>query len=195
MSSVSDGDAEQTGQSESADERLPSVDGQLDDLVGLQRPDDPREHPEHTTLGTGRHQPRRWGLGEQTSIAGPLGSPKDRNLSFETEDRAVYVGFAAEDTGVVDQVAGGEIVRPVDHDVVARQYLHGVARVETDIVGHQLDKGVDIAQALQSDFELAPPNIGFAVEDLTLKIRLVDPVEVDHSEPADSGGGQVHGEW
>jgi len=47
-------------------------------------------------------------------------------LPFETKYRPVYIGFAGEQAGVVDQIAGREIVRAVGYYFIRLQQLQGI---------------------------------------------------------------------
>ena len=48
---------------------------------------------------------------------------EDRNLPFKAEDAAIHIWFAQQHAGVVRQIAGREIVRTVNDDVVRRKQL------------------------------------------------------------------------
>ena len=50
--------------------------------------------------------------------AGPLAGDKDRHLPLELEDGAQDQGLAQEQTGVVGQILGWEVVTAVNDDVV-----------------------------------------------------------------------------
>ena len=146
-------------QQQPADQRVADPDDQLDDLVGLERADDPGQHAEHAALGAGRHQARRRRLREEAAVARPLRSPEDRDLALETEDRAVDVGLAQHHAGVVDQVAGREVVGPVHDEVVVLEQVERVAGFEPGLVRDDPDVRVDPAQALGRGFDLGPAHV------------------------------------
>jgi hypothetical protein len=104
---------------EAAHERFALAQHQLHRLDRLHEPDDPRQDAQHARLLAGGRQLRRRRLGEEAAVAGPVASRHERRgLPVEAEDRPVHVGLLQDDAGVVDQVAGAEVVRPVDdHDV------------------------------------------------------------------------------
>jgi hypothetical protein len=54
-----------------------------------------------------------------------------------------------------------------------------------------VDEGIDVFDSIGSGVELGASDVFGAVEDLALKIRFVDDVEVDEAECADTGGGEV----
>ncbi len=120
--------------------------------------------------------------------------PEHPHLTLEAEDRAVDVRLAEEHAGVVDQVAGGKVVGAVHHHVVGLEELQGVVRGEAGLVGHHVDVGVDLGQALAGCRELRPAHVRGAVEHLAMEVRLVDHVEVHEPQGADPGGRQVEGE-
>ncbi len=123
-----------------------------------------------------------------------MGPPEDRHLPLEAEDRAVDVRLAQQHAGVVDQVAGGEVVRAVDDHVVVPEQLQGVRGVEPRLVGDDLDVRVEVAQALGGGLDLRPAHGGAAEEDLAVEVALVDHVEVDQAERADPRRREVEAE-
>ncbi len=175
------------------DHRVADPGDQLDRLVGLQRPDGAAEHPEHAAFGAGGDHPRRGRLRVQAAVAGPVLRPEDAELAVEAVDRAPHVGLALQHAGVVDQVAGGEVVGAVDHQVVAADQLAGVLGVKAGLVEDDLDVGVDLGNLVGGALQLRPADVGGAVDDLALQVGGVDHVEVDQAELPDPGGGQVHG--
>ena len=59
---------------------------------------------------------------------------------------------------------------------------------------HEFNVRVHLVQALHRGVDLGAADIGAAVEQLAVQVRLVDDVEVHQAEAADAGGGQVHPE-
>src|SRR6266542_982924 len=110
------------------DQRVADAGDELDRLVGLDRADRGAEHAEHAALGAGGNHAGRGRLGVQAAVARPVLGPEHARLPVETIDRAPHVGLALEHAGVVDQIAGGEVVRTVDHQVVRSDDLAGVVR-------------------------------------------------------------------
>ena len=105
-------------------------------------PDDPRQHGEHARLGARRRQLGRRRLGQEAAVARAVVGREHRGLALEPEDRAVHDRDADLEGGVVEQVAHGEVVGAVDHDVVARQDVDHVVGPEAHVVGdHVLRRG------------------------------------------------------
>src|SRR5205085_11183744 len=95
--------------------------------------------------------------------------------------------------GVVDQVAGGEVVGPVHDHVVAVDDVQDVVRAQADVVGDDVDVGVERGQGLLGRVHLALTHPVEVVEDLALEVGLVHHVHVDDAEGSDPGRGQVEG--
>src|SRR6202034_3551811 len=69
--------------------------------------------------------------------------------------------------------------------------LQGVVGVQPDLVQHDVDQRVDLADAVPGRFGLGFADVGDAVDNLALQVGLVDHVEVDDAERAAPGRGQV----
>src|SRR6185295_7837329 len=185
---------ERVEQHQTADQRLADAHDQLDHLVRLERADDSGQHAEHTALRARGDETGGRRLGEEAAVAGSARAPEDRDLAFEAEDRAVDVRLAEQDAGVVDQIAGGEVVRAVDHQVVIAEEVERIARIEPQVVGDDLNVAVDAAQAVRSGLGLRPADVSLAEQDLALEVRLVHAVEIDEPEPADSRRREIEPE-
>jgi hypothetical protein len=109
---------------ERADERLADAGEQLDRLGRLDRADRGAQDAEHAALGAARDHAGRRRLGVEAPVARRLAAgrrrPEHRRLPVEAVDRAPDVGLAEEERGVVDHVAGREVVGAVDDEVVLR---------------------------------------------------------------------------
>src|SRR5208283_3888270 len=119
---------------------------------------------------------------------------EDTGLALEAEDGAIRVGLAEQDAGVVDQVAGLEVVRAVGDDVVVLEYFEGVGAGEHGVVLDHVHVGV---QRLQHDFggiDLELADGGGGVDDLALQVAGIDGVEVNQAEGAHAGGCQIERE-
>ncbi len=118
---------ERVDQQQPADERIALAENQLDDLGGLDDADQPRKNAQHAALGATGNQARRRRLRDRGSGSrGRRFGGEDAGLALESEDGAVDVGLAQQDAGVVDQIAGGEVVRAVGDDVVVLENVEGV---------------------------------------------------------------------
>ena len=87
-------------------------------FIGLEGADDSREDADDANFGAIGNVFGIWALWEETAIRGTVLVVEDGDLPFELEDRAEGEGFAEFDAGVVDEVAGGEVVGTVEDEVV-----------------------------------------------------------------------------
>src|SRR5699024_9151096 len=99
---------------------------QLDRLTGHQGTHLPAQGPEYPALGTGRDTSRWWRSGEEIAQRAWLHAlrrpgPEHRDLSVGAEDRGPDERDTQFGAGIVDHVAGGEVVRAVEHEVVTAQ--------------------------------------------------------------------------
>ena len=155
-------------------------------------PIDARKDAEHAALGAARGQLGRGRLREEAAVAGALVRLEDRHLALEAEDRAVHDGDAVPDRCIVQEIARREVVGAVDDhvpalaedpvDVLRREAL--LEDLDGDVRVQRLDRplgrvGLRLAETVGR------------VDDLALKVRLVDRVVVDDPERADAGGCEV----
>jgi hypothetical protein len=172
-------------------QRLPDPRDQLHRLGRLDHPEEPRQDAQDAPLGAGGDDAgRRWIPVEAAETRAVLRA-EDRRLPLEPEDGAVDVRLPEEDAGVVGQVAGGEVVGAVHHQVVARDQLQGVGRVEARVVADHLHVRVDVVDPVGGRVELLPPHVLRAVEDLALEVGRVHRVELHEAQGADPGCGEV----
>ena len=59
-----------------------------------------------------------------------IGVVEHRYLSFILIDGGIDIGFASDDTSVIDEVSGREVVRTICYHIVARYELDGVVSGE-----------------------------------------------------------------
>src|SRR5262249_17316897 len=117
--------------------------------------------------------------------------------AVQAEDAAVDVRLAQQHAGVVDQVAGREVVGAVDDDVVGPEDVQGVGAGEARLVEIDLDLGVDGAAVVAGRVQVwtavvgGAGEVGGAVEHLALQVGEVHHVKIDQPEPADARGGEV----
>eukprot|EP00962_Isochrysis_galbana_P042352 scaffold15810_cov117-Isochrysis_galbana.AAC.3 len=168
----------------------------LDRLGRLHRPDDSRQNTQHSALSARRHGPwRRW-VGEEVAVVWPaaaVGQEKveERDLALEFLHRPVHQRQAQHDAGVVDQVAGREVVRPVHHYIVPAQNLQSVARVQVRVVRDEAHRRVDLAHALRRRLHLGHAHRVGRVDNLPMQVGLVHHVVVHHPQRPDAGRSQV----
>src|SRR6266571_5780049 len=133
----------------SADEGLADPEKQLDRLRRLQSADDARQHAENSCFRARRRElGRRW-LGEEAPVARTVEWLEDRDLALKTKDRSMHDGNAMFHRCVVQEIAGGEVVRAVDHDVIALDDAVDVRPGQTLLVADDLHVGV---QSLERAF-------------------------------------------
>ena len=73
---------------------------------------------------------------------------EDRDLSFELENRSVDQGFFLKKSGVVGAEAGGEVVGPVEKEVVVREEIERIPGLETPGMLHDFDVWVDFGEPI-----------------------------------------------
>ena len=174
------------------DQRVAHAGDQLDGLVDLDRADGRAQHAEHAALGARRHHAGRRRLRVQAPVARAVLGPEHAGLAVEPVDRAPHVGLAEQHAGVVDQVAGREVVGAVDDQVVLAKISMTLSLSSAVSCTTTLTRGLISAMLSRADSRLGPADVGLAVDDLALQVGLVDDVEVDDAERADAGRGQVH---
>src|SRR5690242_4333135 len=101
---------ERVEREQAAGERCPDPEQELQDLGRLEQPDEPGQDAQHPRLGAGGREVGRRRLGVETAVAWAVARPEGRDLPLEAVDRAVDVRDALQDAGVVEQVAGREVV-------------------------------------------------------------------------------------
>ncbi len=96
------------------------------------------------------------------------------------------------EAGVVQQVARGEVVAAVGHDVVARDDALGIVRGEALVVRlARVTSGLISASARRALSTLETPTSDGAVNHLALQVGEVDRVVVDHAQGADPGRREI----
>ena len=182
---------ERVVQPEPSDHRLTDAGDQLDALDALSGADVSGHDAEHAALRAVGDHPRGRRLGEHAAVAGAFSGVEHAQLALEPEDRAVHVRDTRQDAGVVDEVAGGEVVRAVDDQVVAGHDLQGVVGGQEGAVLHHLDVGVDLRDRRSGGVDLVCTDVGGAVDDLALQVGGVDDVVIHQTDGAHTGGSEV----
>ena len=94
--------------------------------------------------------------------------------------------------GVVQQVAGGEVVGAVDHQFpVLAQDPVDVLGGQPLLVGDDLDVGVQLLDRPARRLRLGVAELGGGVQYLALEVGRIDPVVVDDPNPADAGRREI----
>ena len=189
-----EGHAEGVYEQEAADEGVADAEDELDGLGGLDDADKAGEDAEDSAFGAGGNEARRWRLRVEAAVAGALLGAEDAGLALEAEDAAVGVGLAGEDAGVVDEVAGLEVVGAVGDDVVVLEDFKGVGGGEHGVVLDDVEEGVEALEHDLRGVDLELADGGGGVDDLALEVGGVDGIEVDEADGAYSGSGEIEGE-
>src|SRR5699024_11810158 len=101
------------------------------------------------------------------------------------------VGLFQDDAGVIDQIAGGEVVGSVENQVAVAKDVQRVVRLQAFLVKDHLDVGVDLLDTVSGGLGLGAIDVTLAVNDLALEVGLVDHVEVDDAQRSHARGGKV----
>src|SRR4029453_10437292 len=154
---------------EPSDERVTDAEEDLHRLGRLHHTDYAWEHAQDPGLASGGDEARRRRRGIEAAVAGPLVGSEDGGHALELEDGAVDVGLAREIAGVVDEVAGVEVVRPVDDEIVVLDDVHHVVHVDARGQLDHFHVGIEGLDGLRARVHLGPAAPGCGVEQLTLK--------------------------
>jgi hypothetical protein len=179
---------------QATDERLADAEEELERLGRLEGADQPGEDAEHAGVGAARDQAGRRRLGVEAAVARAVGRREHRHLPLEPVDAAVDVGRAEGDAGVVDGIAGGEVVGAVDHEGVVGGEGAGVGRGEPRPVARDPDVRVEVGEPVGGGIDLVAPDCRGAVKKLPVEVGGVDVVVVDQAEGADARRRQVEGD-
>src|ERR1700722_15778671 len=186
-----EGGAEGVVEQEAPDGGLADVEDQLDYLGGLQQAHGAGQHAEDAVGSAGWRQLGGWRLAEEAAGAGALVGLEDGELAVEAEDGGGDDGDLQAYGGVVEQIAGGEVVDAVDDDVVALDDLHDVGGVDAGLVLDDVDIGVQSLDGLLRRVDLGNTDAVGGVDHLALQVGQVDDVIVDDAQRANAGGGEV----
>ncbi len=188
---------------EAAEERRTDAGDDFDGFVSLNGADDAAHGAHDAAFGAAWDHSGGRRFGVLAAVAAGLDGlasefaqvrGEDGVEAFEAEDRAIDVDFFEENAGVVDEVAGGEIVGAVDDDVVGGDPLHGVFGGDAALVFDDFGVGVEGNELLLGGVEFGLSDVVGGVEDLALEVGVVDGVELDEAEGSDAGGGEVEGD-
>ena len=112
--------------------------------------------------------------------------------AIEHAERCGDQRLGGEKTRIRHQVAGFEIVRSVEHQVVTADQRHRVGGVNPGRVRRKPDVGIERMNPLSGAIGLAPADVGSGVNDLALQIGQRYEVIIDDAKRADAGRRQVH---
>ena len=132
-------------------------------------------------------------LGEQAGVAGRLfpAQIEHHQLPVEADGGARDERPRVLDTGAIEQMPRGEVVRAVEHHVGARRQRFQLARTQAFSQRHDFDLGIDRQQRGASGFDLGVAERFGPVEDLSLQVGEIDLVGVGQGQAADACRGEV----
>jgi len=185
--------AERLEQEQPADERLARLDDQLDHLVRLEQAHDAGQHAQHAVGPARRRQLGRRGLRVEAAVARSLVGDERGELPVEAEDRRVHDRLALAHGRVVQQVAGGEVVRAVHDHVVVADQVEDVVGVQPGRVRDHVHVRVQRLDRALRGLDLRLADALRVVDHLALEVAEVDLVVVDDPERADAGRREVQG--
>jgi len=117
---------------------------------------------------------------------------EDAQLTFKTEDAAIDIGNAELDAGIVDQIAGGEIICPVNHNIPAfAKDGQGIFRCQRRVVFDNLNIGIQIEHSRGGAVQFGKPDRADAVNHLTLQIGEIHHIVIDQSNAPDASRRQI----
>lgn len=142
-----------------------------------------------------RHH-RYVGLGRRKDVGESDGcglSGKGHDLPFPSGHTSDTSRPAESPAEFVSHILGSGIVGGIDDIGVIGQYCLRVLQTYQTVIGVDRDFGIQLAHTRGESLDLLFSGISFRVEELALKIREVDGVEIGDSDASDTGGSQQHG--
>ncbi len=127
---------------------------ELDRFGRLDHANQAGQNSEHAAFGAGWNEAGRRRLGIEAAIAGAVFGREDAGLALEAEDRSVGVGLAGEHAGVVDQIAGLEVVGAVGDHVELADDLERVRAGQHGLELDDVDEGVEALEPLFGGVDL-----------------------------------------
>ena len=124
---------------------------------------------------------------------GPRGRtlPEHGDLPVEAQHRTPHVGLVQQRRRVVGEVAGGEVVAAVDHEIVGAEECEGIISFEAHRMLDDDDVAIDLADRPRRTARLQLADRCCAMNHLTLQVAHIDRIEVDDSDRADAGRREV----
>src|SRR4029077_3384913 len=179
---------------QSGHETISAAEDQLDCFHGLNGADDARKNAQHAAFRAGWDEAGRRRFGIEAAVARAVGHAEHGNLAFEPENRAVHVGLAEQNAGVIDEITRGEIVGAVDDDVKVLEKFKRVGAGQLRSEGLDLNVGIEIRKAGARGFALGLADIAGAESDLSLEIGKIHDVEIDEPQFSHAGSSKIKAE-
>ena len=115
-----------------------------------------------------------------------------RQRAVECAERGGDQRLLRKVTGIRDEIARGEIVGAVGDDVVARNQVERVARIDPRHVRLDGDMRIEPRDGRFGAIDLALADIVRAEDHLPLQIGQRHGIVVDDADRANAGGGEIH---
>src|SRR5262245_17810936 len=169
----------------------PSSQDQLHRFHSLYTAHQSWQDAQYAGLGATRRGPRRWRFRKETAVTGAMTWREDGGLSLELEDRAVHQWFLGHHAGIVDQVAGREVVAPIHDDIKVRDDAHDVLGPEALVKPDHLDIRVQGVQGLLCGCDLGHADAIIGVKNLSLQVTQIDDVVIDNPNRPHASRSQI----
>src|SRR5437660_3353714 len=178
---------------QTAYQRLPKVEQQLDGLGALKKANRAGQHAQHASFGAARCQRRRRRLGIETAIARSIIGLEYSDLTFKAEDATMHYRLILKNRGIIEQIARWEVVGAVENDVVIGDDPPDVGFVQALQVSNHIDVGIERVDGLTGGFGLVLPNALGVVQDLALQVAIIDDIGIDNAKRAHARSGKIIG--
>jgi hypothetical protein len=172
-----------------SDEGITDSENKFHGLNGLKNPDDAREDSKNATFSATGYAAGRGRFGVEATVAGTFFSPEYGALALEAEDGSVHIGFAQKNACVVHEIAGRKVVSTVHHHIVVSEKFECVVGTQGDFVGYYVHVGIEFGNGAPGRFNLGLTDGGLTVDNLTLEVGFVHPVEINDSKSTYPCGG------
>ena len=178
-------------QQQAAAEHLPDFKNNFERLVGLHGADEARQHAQHADFGAARGLAGGGRLGIKAAVRWPALVVEHRHLPFELENGPEHQRLAQQHTGIIHEVASGEIIGAVYHQVIMGKQGQGIGRRQQLLVRFQRNERVLGAQLFGGHQGFGAAHVGGGVQHLALQVTGIHHVEIEQAQGAHAGGGQV----
>ena len=131
----------------------------------------------------------------QAVVAGALRATRIeyRQLSFQANRGARDQRFAGSHARGIDRLAGGEIVRAVQHQIDRGHRGRQGIGIQSLGIELQADGRIDRAQTRRRRFDLGLTDAVAVVSNLALQVAQIDLIEIGQVQFAHTGRGQIQG--
>lgn len=120
---------------------------------------------------------------EEAAIGRTVVPAEDGSLALESRDAAMYHGNSADPADVVDEVAGGVVIRTIYDQVTATGQAHRIVRREATGMHVDLHARVQGREDACRGRGLRLADVGGGVEDLALQVAELDVIVINDADP------------